>query len=288
MRRDIDEILPLGVMTSLEDNPKETFEKVRAFGFSTCQLNNPPDEYVYGPRREELTEKVRKAIAATGVKITSVFIMFKGHIWNRVDGPRTIGLVPPQTRACRAIHACKMSEWAKAAGIDIVTSHMGFIPEDPNDPVYPGFIECARDFISYCKDNGQMFVFETGQETPGTLRRAIEDVGLDNIGINLDPANLLMYGKGRPLEAVEVFGEYVRNTHCKDGFWPTDDKELGEEAPLGEGDVHFDKLLPALYAKGYRGPLTIEREIAGPQQIADIKRASEILSEIRQRILSES
>ena len=279
------DVLPLGVMTSLGDDPLDRFRKVREMGFTTCQLSNPPEKYVYGPDAARWTDRVRQALAETGVRITSVFIMFKGHIWNRIDGPRTIGLVPEATRAGRVIHACRMSNWARSIGLDAVTSHMGFIPENPDDPRYRPLVDVLRDFVRYCGDNGQTFVFETGQETPETLRRTIEDIGLPNQGINLDPANLLLYGKGRPLEAVEVFGQYVVNTHCKDGRWPENDTDLGKETPLGEGDVHFERLIPALYAKGFRGPLTIEREISGPKQIEDIQRAKAILERIRAEVL---
>ena len=278
-------VLPLGVMTSLDDDPLAGLSKVRDMGFPTCQLGNPPDKYVYGPDAEELTRRVRDALDKTGVRITSVFIMFKGHIWNRGDGPRTIGFVPEATRAQRAIHACRISDWARNVGLDAVTTHVGFIPEDPNDPTYPGLIDFAREFIRYCEDNGQWFIFETGHETPRTLRRAIDDIGLYNIGVNLDAANLLLYGKGRPLEAVEALGEFVKNTHCKDGLWPADNVKLGHETPLGEGEVHYELLIPALYAKGFRGPLTIEREIAGPQQVADIRRAKRILEDIKAKVM---
>lgn len=285
---DHQEVMPLGVFTSLGDDPLEKFKAVVDMGFTNCQLGNPPGKYVYGPEAPEWTGKVKDALAETGVRITSVFIMFQGHKWNRVEGPPTIGFVPEDKRARRAIHACRVSNWAREAGIDAVTSHVGFIPEDPNDAAYPPLVEFLREFVQYCRDNGQWFIYETGQETPATLRRAIEDVGEKNQGINLDPANLLLYGKGQPLEAVEVFGEYVRNTHCKDGRWPEgDDVKLGKETPLGEGDVHFEKLIPALYAKGFRGPLTIEREISGPQQAEDIKRAAAILKDIRSKVLGE-
>lgn len=280
-----DHVMPLGVVTSLGDDPLEKFRRVRDMGFRTCQLNNPPEQYVYGPDAEEHTDKVRQAMAETGVQVTSVFIMFKGHIWNRVDGPGTIGFVPEATRAERAVHACRISNWARRIGLDAVTTHVGFIPEDSDDPAYAPLVEFLRRFVRYCADNGQWFVFETGQETPATLRRTIDDLGEDNVGVNLDPANLLMYGKGRPMEAVEAVGEFVRNTHCKDGLWPEGDAKLGTETPLGEGQVHFEELIPALYEKGFRGPLTIEREISGPRQIADIERAKTILERIRNATL---
>ena len=281
------EVLPLGVMTHVGDDPMAAFKKVTEYGFATCQLANPPDPYLHGPEARRLTDKAKEAIAETGVRVTSVFIGFKGHVWNNIEGPATIGFVPPGMRAERAVHACRVSNWVREAGINAVTSHVGFIPEDPDDPLYEPLVDFLRTFLGYCNDNGQSFAFETGQETPATLRRTIDDIGLDNVGVNLDPANLLLYGKGKPLEAVEIFGELVLNTHCKDGKWPTEEGKLGKEYPLGEGDVNFQALLPALYAKGFRGPLTIEREITGPQQAEDIVRGAEFLRTIRAKLLAQ-
>ena len=281
------EVLPLGVMTSLHDDPFEAFQKVRDMGFPTCQLGGPSDDYVYGPQAEQKKEQVREAIAETGVRVTSVFIMFTGHIWDLIDGPRTTGLVPPDTRGERAVHACVIANWAREVGIDAVTSHVGFIPESPEHPEYKPFIRCMTQLCRYFRSNGQTFAFETGQETPATLRRVIEDIGLDNVGVNLDPANLILYGKGVPLDAVELIGEFVFNTHCKDGDWPAPGGKLGHEMPLGEGEVNIRELIPKLYAKGFRGPLTIEREISGPQQIEDITKAKALLEEIRAGLLRE-
>jgi L-ribulose-5-phosphate 3-epimerase len=278
------EILPLGVMTRLGDDPLTDLQKVRDMGFSTCQLANPPDEYIYGPHSEDMTQKVRDSIKETGVHISAVFIMYKGHIWNLVDGPRTIGLVPEETRAVRVVHACRVSNWAKRIGVKTVTSHMGFIPVDTTSLVYKGFIETMRAFVGFCGANGQTFAFETGQEPPDVLRRTIDDIGLENAGVNFDCANLILYGMGRPLEGIKAFGEFVVNTHCKDGIWPQVPGKLGSEVPLGEGDVNFHEVIPALYEKGFRGPLTIEREISGEEQIRDILRAKNLLEKIKDKI----
>jgi sugar phosphate isomerase/epimerase len=94
---------------------------------------------------------------------------------------------------------------------------------------------------------------------------------LPNLGINLDPANLLMYGKANPVDALDVFGAYVCGVHAKDGEYPTNGRELGMEKPLGQGRVNFPALIDRLTALGYSGALTIEREISGEQQIADIR-----------------
>ena len=132
----------------------------------------------------------------------------------------------------------------------------------------------------HVKENGQYFLFETGQETPVTLRRAIEDIGTGNLGINLDPANLIIYGKANPIDALDVFGEYVRDIHAKDGCYPTNGHELGEEKPLGDGKVNFPMFIKRLKEIGYDGPLTIEREISGDKQIEDIKHAKVLLEEL--------
>ena len=127
-------------------------------------------------------------------------------------------------------------------------------------------------------------MFETGQETPVTLKRAIQDIekdlGKGNVGINLDPANLIMYGKANPVDALEVFGEYVRGIHGKDGKYPTDGHYLGEEVPLGQGKVNYPAFIAKLKEVGYEGDITIEREISGEQQKKDIVAAKEILDKL--------
>ena len=104
-----------------------------------------------------------------------------------------------------------------------------------------------------------------------TLLRVIEDSGMDNLGINLDPANLILYGKANPVDALTVFGKYVKDVHAKDGNYPTNGRSLGEEKKVGEGSVNFPALIAKLKEIGYDGTLTIEREISGEQQAKDIK-----------------
>jgi sugar phosphate isomerase/epimerase len=112
---------------------------------------------------------------------------------------------------------------------------------------------------------------ETGQETPVTMLRAIQDTGLDNIGANLDTANLILYDKGDPVAALDVIGKYVRGLHAKDGLYPTDPKNLGEEVAIGQGRVDFAEVIRKLHKLHYTGPITIEREISGPRQEDDIR-----------------
>src|SRR5207245_3563275 len=122
------EPLALGVMTGLGRDPLESFRKVREMGFPTCQLGNPPEEYVYGPDARALTERVKAAIAETGVRVTAVFIMYPGHVWDLVDGPRTIGLVPADGRGARVVPAWRMATVASAGGFDAGAGPLWFIP----------------------------------------------------------------------------------------------------------------------------------------------------------------
>src|SRR5438045_4962521 len=176
--------------------------------------------------------------------------------------------------------ARQASDFAKKCGIPAVQTHCGFLPENPNDPVYKETIEAIREVVSYCKQNGQNFRYETGQETPITLVRAIRDVGLDNQGVNFDVANLILYGKANPVDAVEIIGPYVQGVHAKDGLWPTDPKNLGKEVPIGQGKVDFPRVIRRLKEMNYQGAITIEREISGPQQMEDIRKEKVYLEKL--------
>jgi sugar phosphate isomerase/epimerase len=266
------EKLKIGVMTHIRTTPEEALGKIKELGLETCQVG-------WGPNKTVEEGKALKAAAdALGITVTTLWAALPGPaVWNFIEGPVTIGLVPPQWRAERVKALKRAAQVAGAIGVQSITTHCGFIPEFPGDPLYEGTVEALKEVCTACRDEGVEFWFETGQETPITLLRTIQDVGTGNLGINLDPANLLMYGKANPVDALDVFGQYVRGTHCKDGEYPTDGRSLGKEKPLGEGRVNFPVLIPKLKSLGYRGHLTIEREISGPQQIEDIKRAIAIL-----------
>jgi sugar phosphate isomerase/epimerase len=96
---------------------------------------------------------------------------------------------------------------------------------------------------------------------------------MDNIGVNFDFANLILYGKASPDYAVDILGPFIKSVHIKDGRYPTETKKLGEETPIGEGDANIPKLIEKLFALGFKGPLTIEREISGQEQIEEVKKA---------------
>ena len=257
----------LGVVVNVagKSAPDEAIAQVKSFGLMCCQVG-------VGMAPASLAEPLKAALAKYRVEATAVMTLGPGKmVWNFYQGPLTIGLVPPETRAARIDALKRASDLAKMCDIKAVHTHCGFIPEDPNQPLYAETVKAIHDVASHCKANGQTFLMETGQETPVTMLRAILDTGLDNIGANLDTANLILYDKGEPVGALDVIGKYVRGLHAKDGLYPTDPKNLGQEVAIGKGKVDFPEVIRKLHKLEYTGPITIEREISGPRQEADIR-----------------
>ena len=174
--------------------------------------------------------------------------------------------------------------FATKINVPRVATHVGFLPENMNDPEYLGIVAAIRQIVAVYKKLGICFLFETGQETPITLLRVIEEVAMDgkydNIGINMDTANLILYGKANSADAITVFGKYVMDTHIKDGLYPTNGKDLGKEVKVGDGLANIPEVIKRLKAVGYTGNYIIEREIKGEQQLADILHAKKYLEEI--------
>jgi len=215
------------------------------------------------------------------VQITSFWCGWTGPaVWDSVDGPHTLGLVPVAYRFQRMQEVMKGADFAYWLGARNLATHVGFIPEQPTYEEYRGVVQAVRRIVSYCADKDLCFNFETGQETPITLMRIITDIGLENVGINLDPANLIMYGRGNPVDAVDIFGDRIKGVHIKDADYTKDYYKLGKERVVGEGSVNFPVFLPKLLKQGYTGDLYIEREIKGEQQAIDIKKTIKYLKEL--------
>ena len=216
-----------------------------------------------------------------GVTVTAFWCGWEGPcVWDFYDGQKTLGLVPEEFREMRIKNLCDGADFAKKIGVQNVVTHMGFIPENPFDPKYEGFVETVKTIATHLKQNGQNLLFETGQETPVAILRVFEDSGMDNLGINIDTGNLILYGKANPVDALDVIGKHVMGVHAKDGLNPVNGHDLGVEVRLGDGKANFKEFLPKLYKLGYDGPITIEREITGEQQAADILTAKKLIDDI--------
>ena len=232
---------------------------------------------------DEVGEALTAACKALDIRVSTFWAGYTGPAtWNFIEGPTTIGLVPEQYRAQRTAELKQAATWAAKFNLPSITTHVGFLPEDPNDKLYTGTVDALKEVVVHCGELGIDFLFETGQETPVTLLRTIEHIGMDNAGINLDTANVILYGKGNPVDSLDVFGKYVKDLHIKDGFFPTCGDELGKQVPLGEGKVDFKAVVAGLKELGYTGPLTIECECGGSdQQDAIIQSAIDMLEPLR-------
>lgn len=269
--------LGLVVKVAKGGTPEDTIRHVHDLGIPTCQIFF-----------DELNmNQVAPLLAATkkfGVQVSALSEHNPGpRVFDFYQGPPTIGIIPPKYRRER-IDALKFAaDFAKTCSIPSIHTHLGFIPEDPNDPLYEVAISATKEVAQHCKEQGVMLLCETGEETPITMLRMIQDVGTGNVFVNLDTANLILYGKGNPVDAMDIFGHLVRGTHMKDGLFPTNTRDLGEEVPIGTGKVDFPAVFRKLREVNYTHTITIEREISGAQQIADIKRSKLFLQNLIER-----
>jgi L-ribulose-5-phosphate 3-epimerase len=276
--------MDVGLLIAPFGAPEEHFRRVRELGFDNCFLSL--DGYI-GGFAPAVVSQFRDLIAKYGLTVTAVEVVGPARlVWNFTEGPSTIGLVPPGSRAARIDALRQASGFAGQLGIGQVQTHCGFIPEDPADPLYPQAVEAIHEVARICQENGQYFLMETGQETPTTMSRALRDVAMPNLGVGLDTANLILYGKANPVDAVDILGPHIRSIHAKDGRWPTDPSKLGEEVLIGKGLVNFKEVFTKLHRLGYAGAVTIERETSGPQQIEDVRQEKIYLETILRDVLA--
>ena len=277
------ETMAIGVMLGVGEAPEESLQKVLDVGVTSAQMGRPADAWLVPEKAKELKKMVRKS----GITITTVFCGFDGESYADIPTVRrTVGLVPKKTRKERVKKARQIADFAKILGVKNVAAHIGFVPEDPKDPDYRDIVRTVRKFADYLKKNKQNLTLETGQESGECLLRFIKDTLRSNVKVNFDPANMILYGSGDPIEALEIVGKHVAGVHCKDGVPPTKKNQLGTETPLGKGEVGIKRFIQTLHDLGYKGPLTIEREITGPQQKKDIVKARKLLERIRAKVLA--
>jgi len=270
--------MALGLLIKPADGPEATISRVKNMGFTNCFFSL--DAYI-GKYTPALADELGGLLKKYGVTATTAEVVGPGRlVWDFEDGPSTIGLVPPDSRAARIDALKQTSDFAKLLGIGQIQTHCGFIPENPRDPLYDETVLAIQEVAKHCAANGQRFLMETGQETPTTMARAIKDVNQPNLGVGLDTANLILYGKANPVDAVDIIGPHVHAIHAKDGRWPTDPMKLGEEVLIGKGLVDFQQVFTKLHKLGYTGAVTIERETEGPQQIEDVKQEKIYLERI--------
>jgi sugar phosphate isomerase/epimerase len=278
----MEEKWPVGVFASIDAGLGVRLEVAHDLGVPTIHLHTPSRPSRTPQRAIEFLDQ----LSDLGIRITCLFGGFEGESYSDIPTvKRTVGLVPRETRAARTAELKEIANFARELSVDAVGVHIGFVPHDPADPDYRELLDLTRSVCDHCGRNSQALHLETGQEPADVLIRFLDDVGRDNLFVNFDPANMILYGAGQPLPALELLGARVRSVHCKDAKWSDRPGETwGREVPLGDGDVNFAAFLATLERIGYDGPLTIEREI--PQeperQKAEIGRAIDLLERLKE------
>ena len=216
-------------------------------------------------------------LGSAAMEYTAGMISFPGEDYSSIDHIRgTGGFVPDQQWPLRQRLAREAARVASQMGIGAVSTHVGFVPT----PDRHGYI-LIRDRVRLVAEDfancGVDLLMETGQEKAEELLEFLNDLAAPNVGINFDPANMILYGAGDPIEAIATLGKHIRHVHAKDGM-PSDrpGERWGEEVPFGKGQVDPARFLQSLAAIGYTGPIAIERE-AGHDRIGDVRFAIETL-----------
>ncbi|MEO0529465.1 MAG: sugar phosphate isomerase/epimerase family protein [Planctomycetota bacterium] len=283
---------PLGVFASIDAGLGVHLDVAHELGVPTIHLHTPKAE----TRTEANAAAFRQRLAELGIKISVVFAGFDGESYADIPAVvKTVGLTPPDLREARLAELKEIADFARllsseetsyAGGPIPVGLHIGFVPHDSASDEFAQIVAATQAICDHCAPHGQAVHLETGQEPADVLLEFLAAVNRDNLGVNFDPANMILYGCGEPLPALKKLGSHVRSVHCKDAKWSDQPGETwGEETPLGEGDVDFPAFINVLDEIDYDGPLTIEHEI--PQeperQKAEIGSALELLRSLRSK-----
>jgi sugar phosphate isomerase/epimerase len=244
---------------------RDDLATLRGLGVRTGQLGVSGAMQVDEPS----ANRWKSAVANSGFTIVTVVAAYEGEDYADIPTvQRTVGFIPPATRADRERRTLAISDFAARLGVGSIACHVGFVPEDTSDPDYVAVRDLVRRICEHAAAHGQTFALETGQERAEVLRRFIADVNCPNLRINFDPANLILYGAGEPIAALKELAPLVVSVHCKDGDWPPPGVPgaLGKERPLGKGSVGIDRFVAALKDIGFPGPLNVEREADNQQE----------------------
>ncbi len=274
------EDLEIGVMFWAE---RDHLAEIKALGVRCGQLGIPGSM--------ELTPSAaadwKAAIDQEQFVVGTVVAAYNGESYADIPTvQRTVGFIPPASRHEREHRTYAISDFAAALGVGGIACHIGFVPEDEQDPEYQAVRDLVRRICDHAARHHQTFALETGQEPAQVLLNFLKDVNRPNLGINFDPANMILYGTGDPIEALDVLAQHVISVHCKDGAWPPQDQPnaLGTEWPLGAGAVGIERFIAKLKQIQFRGPLNIEREAENQQQrLIDISMAVELLKRLTGR-----
>ncbi len=253
---EVDPLEP-GVMFWAE---RDTLPEMLAMGVRCGQLGLPGGMEITSAAAANWNAEVEQ----NDFRLVTVFAAYTGEDYADIPTvQRTVGFIPRETRAEREQRTLQVSDFAGVLRVGSIACHIGFVPEDPGHPDYIAVRDMVRRICDHAAGYGQTFALETGQEPALVLLDFFREVDRHNLRINFDPANMILYGTGEPIQALKVLAPHVTSVHCKDGDWPPQDRpgSLGTERPLGKGSVGIPEFVKTLREIGFRGSLNVEREV---------------------------
>lgn len=267
--------LRIGTLLRLPDFQRDNLIFLKEAGLETLQLGRATDDWMSGPNGLKQTRESFQLIQDCGLDAVSLFMFM-------TPGTNGDGFVTEDARTSRMLFACRQLLWAKKQGIDFITCHVGNLSNIGDGAPYERLVADFKQLLKFAEDNGQFFLFETGPEPVAGLKKIFHDIDSPALGINFDPANMLIYNNDDPAVVVRELWQYIKVVHCKDAVRPTEPGKYGKETVLGQGDTHFIDIMGDLLRRGFRGPLIIERELPpGPVQRKDVADAIQLLLKIR-------
>ena len=270
--------MKVGLLVDIKDNFEEKIRHAKSLGFDFGQLVVWDMDFY----TEENLQDLKKLLSELDFTVTDLWCGWSEPVvWKHPDKYTTLGLVPKEYRAKRLEELRCGAKFAYDLGVKNIITHTGYIPDDPSAEAHVGVVESLKILCSELKERGQTFSFETGEELPITLAIMINEIGLDNVGVNFDPANLLSSGRANPCDAMELLGCRVTGFHAKDAIPPKFGDFGGKQMPIGEGKVDFECLFRQLKDFGYKGDVVIEHEMyTRDDRDGDILRSKEYLEEL--------
>ncbi len=252
-------------------SPAELIEKVNAIGIKKIQLALDP------VATDPAWSGAGAMLADAGIAIASGMFGCIGEDYNSLNAIKiTGGIVPDETWEGNWANITVVAGVAADLGLSLVSFHAGFLPESSDDPSYAKLTERIRQIAKRFAEKGIDLALETGQEEAGTLKAFLDTLGESNVGVNFDPANMILYAKGDPVAAVKVLMSYLKQVHVKDALPTAEPGTWGSEEVVGTGAVDWDAFLAALDEGGFEGAMCIERE-AGPDRVGEIGIAREFI-----------
>lgn len=256
------------------ESPEHLVSLVRDLGLDTVQLA------LNDHRGSAGGEAMGRALLDADIRIASGMFGTIGEDYTTLETiRRTGGLVPDEHWQANLALARETAATADKLGIRLVSLHAGFLPEDHNDPACAVLADRLEQVAAVFAGHDIRLALETGQEEAGHLDTFLASLKAENVGVNFDPANMILYAKGDPIAALETLLPRLYQIHIKDAIATSEPGTWGSEVPVGEGQVDWPAFLSLLKRAGYTGALCIERE-AGDDRPGDIRRAKEFISSL--------